>query len=212
MKLLYKELALAAHPSLFVFMSLGCLVIVPSYPYTVIFLFGCLAPFLTFMFARENNDAWYTAMLPVTKKEIVKGKFQLILFAQIGQLLIALIFTLLRGLLKLDNNPLGMDPTAAWYGCGLVTLSVFNLIFFPTYYQSGYKAGISFLCAIVPAALLAVAAEISVHLPSLAWLDSFSPGQLFRQLPLLLAGILCYCLGMMLAYRISAKRFEQVNL
>lgn len=69
MKLLYKEFALAAHPSLFIFTFLGCLVIVPAYPYSVIFMFGCLAPFITFMFARENNDAWFTAILPVKKRK-----------------------------------------------------------------------------------------------------------------------------------------------
>ena len=43
MKLLYKELALAAHPTSIIFAFLGCLVVVPAYPYTVIFMFGCLA-------------------------------------------------------------------------------------------------------------------------------------------------------------------------
>ena len=52
MKLLYKELALAAHPTSIV------------YPYTVIFMFGCLAPYLTFQYARETNDLWYTGILP----------------------------------------------------------------------------------------------------------------------------------------------------
>ena len=37
MKLLYKELMLAAHPTSLVFACLGCLVVVPAYPYTVIF-------------------------------------------------------------------------------------------------------------------------------------------------------------------------------
>ena len=58
MKLLYKEFALAAHPTLYLFLLLGCLVIVPSYPYTVILFFGCLAPYLTFLFSRETNDTW----------------------------------------------------------------------------------------------------------------------------------------------------------
>ena len=40
MKLLYKELALAAHPTTIIFAFLGCLVTVPAYPYTVIFMFG----------------------------------------------------------------------------------------------------------------------------------------------------------------------------
>lgn len=56
MALLYKELRLAAHPTSIVFAFLGCLVLVPAYPYSVIFLFGCLAPYITFVNARETND------------------------------------------------------------------------------------------------------------------------------------------------------------
>ena len=42
MTLLYKEMSLVAHPTSIVFAFLGCLVLVPSYPYSVIFMFGCL--------------------------------------------------------------------------------------------------------------------------------------------------------------------------
>ena len=66
MTLLYKELRLAAHPASLVFACLGCLVLVPAYPYSVIFLFGCLAPYITLVNARETNDLWYTAILPVS--------------------------------------------------------------------------------------------------------------------------------------------------
>ena len=102
MKLLYKEFALAAHPSLFIFTFLGCLVIVPAYPYSVIFMFGCLAPFITFMFARENNDAWFTAILPVKKRETVKAKCMLIIAVQLGQLIISVPFAVLRNILSLS--------------------------------------------------------------------------------------------------------------
>ena len=37
MALLYKELRLAAHPSSIVFSFLGCLVLVPAYPFSVVF-------------------------------------------------------------------------------------------------------------------------------------------------------------------------------
>ncbi len=100
MNLLYKELALAAHPTSIVFAFLGCLVIVPAYPYTVIFMFGCLAPYLTFLYARETNDAWYTAVLPVTKRENVKGKCLLIVSLQIFQLLISIPCLFLRHIRK----------------------------------------------------------------------------------------------------------------
>ena len=56
MTLPYKEMRLVAHPTSIVFAFLGCLVLVPSYPYSVIFMFGCLAPYITFLNARETND------------------------------------------------------------------------------------------------------------------------------------------------------------
>ena len=66
MKLLYKEIRLCAHPTSLVFAFLGCLVLVPAYPYSVIFLFGSLAPYITFVNGRETNDLWYTAILIVS--------------------------------------------------------------------------------------------------------------------------------------------------
>lgn len=212
MKLLYKELALAAHPTLFVFTLLGCLVIVPAYPYTVIFLFGCLAPYITLMYARENNDAWYTAVLPVTKRDIVRAKCRLILCAQLGQLLLSVPFALLRSRLPIPNNPVGLDATAAWYGFGLMIFALFDLIFFPAYYRSGYKAGKSFLLAMLPVVPAMLAVEGLSHVPALAWMDSCAPRDLYRQLPVLLAGGILYGISLWAACRIAQRRFEHVDL
>ena len=128
MKLLYEDLALAVHPTFYIFTQLGCLVLAPAYPYTVVFLFGCLAPYISFMYARETNDAWFTALLPVKKSEIVVSKFRLVCCAQLTQLCIALVFALLRFLLHIPNNPVGLDPTVAWSGLE----SVFSSMAFTT--------------------------------------------------------------------------------
>ena len=212
MKLLYKELALAAHPTTIIFAFLGCLVSVPAYPYTVIFMFGCLAPYLTFLYARETNDQWYTAILPVTKKESVQGKCMLIISIQLFQLLIAVPSVFLRKILEVGNNPVGIDATVAWFGAGLMIYGVFDLIFFPAYYKNGYKAGKAFVIAAIPMLLLMVAAEGSVRIPQLTWLDSYAPADLMQQVPILLIGILCYGGFVTLAYIISVKRFEHVDL
>ncbi len=212
MKLLYKELALAAHPTSIVFAVLGCLVIVPAYPYTVIFMFGCLAPYITFQYAQETNDQWYTAILPVTKRESVRGKYMLIISIQLFQLLIAVPSVFLRKILEVENNPVGMDATLAWFGFGLMIYGVFDLVFFPAYYKNGYKAGKAFVIAAIPMLLLMVAAEGSVRIPQLTWLDSYAPADLMRQVPILLIGILCYGGFVTLAYIISVKRFEHVDL
>ena len=212
MTLLDKDIRLAAHPSSIVFAFLGCLVLVPAYPYSVIFLFGCLAPYLTFLNARETNDTWYTAILPVTKRESVRGKCLLIVSLQLFQLLISVPFAILRNTLHIANNPVGLDATLAWYGFGLIVYAVFDLVFLPTFYQSGYRAGIAFILAAIPMVILMIAVEATAHIPSLAWLDSIQTEHLLRQLPILVVGMICYTVFLSLAYRISVKRFAQVDL
>lgn len=40
--LLKKDFVLSAHPTLYMFMIIGALVLVPAYPYGMVFFFGCL--------------------------------------------------------------------------------------------------------------------------------------------------------------------------
>lgn len=211
-KLLYKELRLVAHPTSIVFAFLGCLVLVPAYPYSVIFMFGCLAPYITFLHARETNDAWYTAILPVTKRESVLGKCLLIVSIQIFQLLFSIPFAFLRNALNIENNPVGLDATLAWYGLGFIVHAVFDLIFFPTFYKSGYKAGKAFIFASVPMVALMIVVEAVAHIPAFTWLDSYQPDHLLMQLSILVVGIICYAVSLSLAYHISVKRFHRVDL
>ena len=210
--LLYKEIRLAAHPTSIVFIFLGCLVLVPAYPYSVIFMFGCLAPYITFLNARETNDAWYTAILPVTKRESVLGKCLLIASFQLFQLLFSIPFAFLRSALNIENNPVGLDATLAWYGFGLTVYAVFDFVFISSFYKSGYKAGKAFLLASIPMVLLILMVEVMPHIPALTWLDSYQPKHLLMQLPILAAGFICYAALLLFAYRISVKRFDKVDL
>ncbi|MDL2235211.1 ABC-2 transporter permease [Christensenellaceae bacterium OttesenSCG-928-L17] len=210
--LLYKELRLAAHPNLFVFTAMGVLVLVPAYPYGMVFLFGCLAPYITFMYERETNDIYYTALLPVKKSDTVKSKCLLLVLAQIVQLLISLPFAFLRVHILPNGNPAGIEANVAYYGFGLLVYAVFNIIFLPQFFKTAYKAGKAFLLAVIPATIIVVAMEALVHFPGFAWLDSVAPADMLRQLPILLLGVVLYIAGIFIAYRVSAKRFERVDL
>ena len=212
MTLLYKEMRLAAHPTSIVFAFLGCLVLVPSYPYSVVFMFGCLAPYITFVNARETNDLWYTAVLPMTKRESVLGKCLLVVSFQLFQLLFSVPFAILRDAMNMANNPVGLDATVAWYGFGFFLYAVFDLLFLTAFYKSGYKAGKAFILAAIPMVILMAAIEAAAHIPALVWMDSRQPEHLRMQLPILLVGIVSYGALVPLAYRISAKRFEKVDL
>lgn len=211
-ELLYKELRLAAHPSLYIFMCMGALLLIPAYPYGVVFFFGCLGLFQSFMFDRETRDVFYTALLPRPKRDVVKGKLLLAVFSQLVQLALSLPFAFLRTLYLPQGNPVGMEPNAAWYGFGLMVYGIFNLIFFTQFYKTAYKAGTSFLIALIPTTLGIIAIEASVHFPGLGWLDGMDGAALARQLPILLAGAAVYAAANALAYRIGARRFERVDL
>ena len=210
--LLYKELRLAIHPSLYIFMCMGALVLIPAYPYGVVFFFGCLGLFQSFMFDRETRDVFYTALLPRPKRDVVKGKLLLAVFSQTVQLALSLPFAFLRMLYLSNGNPVGIEPNAAYYGFGLMIYGIFNLVFFTRFYQTAYKAGIAFLIALIPATLGIVVMEAAVHFPGLGWLDGLDGASLMRQVPVLLAGIVIYAIANFLAYRIAAKRFERVDL
>ncbi len=212
-KLLYKELRLAAHPNLFVFTALGALVIVPSYPYGMVFLFGCLAPYITLLYGRETNDITYTALLPVKKRDTVKGKCLLFTLAQMAQMLISLPLAFLRvHILPPGGNPAGIEANVAYYGIGLMVYAVFNLIFLTQFFKTAYKAGRAFVLAMIPASVLVVIMEALVHFPGFGWLDSVAGPDLLRQLPILLTGMAVYAGGMALAFRGAAKNFEKVDL
>ena len=210
--LLYKELRLAAHPSLYVFMLMGALLLVPAYPYGFVFFFGTLGIFQTFCFGRETGDVCYTALLPVRKRDVVKGKCLLAVFAQLGQLALSIPFALLRTALLSDGNPAGIEANPAYYGFGLAIYGLFNLVFFAQFYRTAYKSGAAFLAALFPTAFGIALMETLVHLPGLAWLDGTSAEALVRQLPVLAAGAAIYLGGTLWAYATGVRRFEQVNL
>lgn len=210
--LLMKELRLAAHPNLFIFTALGVLVIVPAYPYGMVFLFGCLAPFITFMYGRETNDIYYTALLPVKKSDVVKAKFMLVIVAQMTQFLITLPFAFLRIYLLPEGNPAGIEANIAFYGFGLITYAVFNYIFLTSFFKTAYKVGKAFLLAIVTATLIVLVMEVIVHFPGMEWLDSVEPDVMVKQLPIVVVGIIVYFISTFSGYRVSVKRFEQVDL
>lgn len=99
-----------------------------------------------------------------------------------------------------------------FYGFGFILYAVFDLVFLTAFYKSGYKVGKSFILAAIPMVFLMVAIEATSYIPALVWMDSYQPEHLLIQLPILIVGIVCYGVFVPLAYRISAKRFEKVDL
>ena len=211
-KLLYKEWRLAVHSVVYLFLLIGALLLVPAYPYGMIFFFGCLGLYFTSQFARENSDAFYTATLPIKKRHVVKSKCLLFVSIEIAQLIICIPFSIIRLRTLPDGNPVGIEANVAYFGFGLIVYAVFNFLYLTVLFQSAYQVGKAFVVAIIPAAVIIALMEYAVHLPSFAWLDGVQKEDLLRQLPILAVGALVYIGGNFLTYQVAARRFERVDL
>jgi len=88
-KIFSKDLRLAAHPMMYVFALFGVMLIIPNYPYTVVFFYGLLGIFFTFLNGRENKDVYYCAVLPVTKRDQVRARAWLVVAVELAELVIA---------------------------------------------------------------------------------------------------------------------------
>ena len=210
--LLYKEWHLAVHSVVYLFLLVGALLLVPAYPYGMIFFFGCLGLYFTSQFARENSDAFYTATLPIKKRHVVKSKCLLFVSIEIAQLIICIPFSIIRLWTLPDGNPVGIEANVAYFGFGLIVYAIYNFLYLTVLFGSSYQVGKAFVIAIIPTTAVIALMEYSVHLPAFAWLDSIRPGDLVRQLPLLAAGILVYIAGNLLAYRTASRAFERADL
>lgn len=208
--LLYKQLKLAAHPMTFLFPLLSFLLLVPSYPYTIAFFYTALGIFFMYQNMREQRDADYCALLPIRKGDTVKAAITFSAGVELVSLLIAVPAAILSQRINpIGGNGAGIDANAALLGVGFLLYAVFNLVFFPSFYRSGYKVGLAFLksCIVM---LFVVALDVAgPHIPGFAVLDGDFRAE---QIPLLAAGAAVYVLATLIACRISAARYEKVDL
>ena len=94
----------------------------------------------------------------------------------------------------------------------LIAFALYDLVFFTGYYKTAYKVGASFVRAILPVLAVVLVMETLAHVPALSFWDGVSPHELLLQLPVLAAGVVCYILCNLAAYRVSGRRFAKVDL
>lgn len=211
--LLYKQFRLVCHPMTLIFAFFGAMLLIPSYPYTLAFFYLMLGLFFSFMNGREQKDIYYSALLPIRKRDTVKASVLFVLVMELASLLIAVPFAVLSCRINpLGGNAVGLEPNAALFAAALVLYAIFNGIFLPSFYQTAYKVGVSFLKAIVPVSLVMIALESSVHFPGMAWLEDCTAAGQIRLLPLLLIAAAIYGAGLYLTYRKAAQNYERVDL
>lgn len=211
--LLYKEFRLVCHPMTPIFCLFGIMVLIPNYPYTVIFFYVMLGLFFTFLNIREQKDIYYSALLPVPKRDTVKAGCAFVVIIQVLSLVVLIPCSLLAAHLQPGkDNLVGLDPNAALLTAGFLLYAVFNAVFLPSFYSNGYKVGIAFLKAVIPTTLAMMVLEALPHFPALTWLDDMDAATQVRLLPYFVAAVLLYGIGTVLTFRRAAAQYEKVDL
>ena len=212
--LLRHELKLVAHPTNWIFLALSAMLLIPNYPYYVVFFYGCLGFLFTFTDARENQDLLFLSLLPLGKRDLVKSRFLLVVLFQLGQMLVAVPFAILRQALSLGANLAGMDANIALFGLALPMLGIFNRIFLGSFFRRPAKVGTAFLKGCVGLAVyMALAETAAFTVPFFRdCLDTPDPEHMGAKLTVLAIGAVLYALLNALAYRNCVKTFEKVDL
>ena len=212
--LLKKEFALAMHPTAPVFLMLSAMLLIPNYPYYVVFFYTGLAVFFTCLNGRENHDIAYTVQLPVAKRDVVKARIAFVLILEGAQMVIAVPFALLRQSFPMPGNEVGMDANLSLFAFSFVLLGLFNLIFFSIYYKNVRQVGKAFVASSSAVFLYMAVMEVLTHMiPFLRdQMDTRDPQYLPQKLLVLAAGVLIFALLTWAAYQQSVRSFEAQDL
>ena len=214
--LLRKEMRLSALLLTYLFIGFAVMTMIPGYPILCGTFFITLGIFQSFQSAREANDIVFSVLLPVAKRDVVKGKYQFVLLIELCGFFLMGALTVLRMTVLADaavyrQNPL-MNANPFFLGMVLVIFGLFNVIFLGGFFRTAYKIGMPFVLYIAAAFLTIVAAEALHHIPGLEPLNAFGLDHFGMQLALLLAGVMLYIAMTYLSYRKACADFEKIDL
>ena len=96
--ILYKEFKLAIHPSTYIFLLLSSMVLIPNYPYMVIFFYSILGVFFISLNGRETKDIYYSMLLPIDRSELVKLRILFVSLIETAQILLLVPFIIIKNI------------------------------------------------------------------------------------------------------------------
>ena len=214
--ILFKEIRLSASPLTFLFILFGLMFLIPGYPVLCGAFFVTLGIFYSFQTAREANDIVYSALLPIAKKDVVKGKFAFVCLAEgcafvLMTAAVVLRMTVLSGSEAYRGNAM-MNANFFALGAALLIFGLFNLIFMAGFFRTGYKFGKPFVLYTIACFVTIFIAEALHHIPGLEGLNAFGTEKFTLQLACLLAGAAVYAIMTLIALKTACRRFEAVDL
>ena len=214
--IMLKEMKLSASPLAFLFIAFGLMFFIPGYPILCGVFFVTLGLFHSFQTAREANDIVFSALLPIAKNDVVKGKYCFVCFIESCALILMTAATVIRMTVLSDapvyrTNAL-MTANLFALGMAFFIFGLFNLIFVGGFFRTAYKMGRPFITYIIAVFLVIGVLEAAHHVPGLEAVNAFGFEHFGLQAALLLAGVAAYLLLTLFSYRSACSHFEKLDL
>lgn len=214
--ILRKEIHLSALTIVYFFVLFGLMFLLPGYPILCGAFFLTLGLYQNFKYARECNDLVFSTLLPIAKKDVIKGKFAFSCIIEMSCFALMMVSTIVRMTFLSDSlvyreNAL-MNANLFALGMALVLFGIFNLVFIGYFFKTGYKTGRPFITYILICFLVIGISETLHHFPVLEALNAFGFDYFGLQLILLIVGVICYMVLTIISYRKSCWRFERIDL
>ena len=214
--LLRKEMRLSALLLTYLFVGFAVMTLLPGYPILCGVFFITLGIFQSFQNAREANDIVYSALLPIAKRDGVKGKYQFVLLIELCGFAIMAILTAVR-MTALADSPVYrqnalMNANPFYLGVALLIFGLFNAIFVGGFFRTAYSIGKPFIVHIIVTFLVIGVAEALHHFPGLEALNAFGFDHIVLQIALLLGGALLFVACTWFSYRRACADFERIDL
>lgn len=212
--LIYKELQLATPLLTFLFLAFSLMTFIPGYPILCGAFFMSLGMFQAYQLGREDNDILYSVLLPVSKRDVVKGKYLSAVILQLVNFTLCAVCTLIRMHFMADapvyKNNFMMNANLIYLAFMLMIFAAFNLIFIGGFFKTAYAIGKPFVVFVVVNFLIIGIAETLHHLPGLGWMNAADYNT--QHIIILLVAAIVYSALTIVSYIISQKRFEKIDL
>ena len=214
--ILLKECKLSASPLSFLFILFGLMFFLPGYPVLCGVFFVTLGIFQSYQNAREANDMVFSALLPISKRDVVKGKYLFTAAIELCGILLMAAAVVVRMTVLADapvyrSNAL-MNANLFALGMAFIGFGLFNLIFVGGFFKTAYKFAGPFVGYIIAVFLMISIAETLHHIPGLAFLNAFGTEHFAVQVLLLGIGAAFYLAVTVLSCKKACKRFEKIDL
>ena len=214
--ILRKERKLSASPLSYLFIVFGLMFFLPGYPVLCGPFFVTMGLFQGFQTAREANDIVFSALLPIRKTDVVKGKYLFVCMIEGCGLLLMLLAAVIR-MTALADSPVYranalMNANLFAVGAALMVYALFNAVFLGVFFKTAYKVGKAFVIYIIAVFPLILLFEALHHIPGMEALNAFGGEHLAMQLALLAGAALVFVLVTVVSYGRACRNFEMIDL